>query len=225
MGLSEFAEKLERVVIDNNLMVSSDMRFLIEPKILGVGGLLFYENGRLKRVHIQQGSLGVKEIPIGDLKDVRGLPNSISTRKISSVEVSGDFFLAPYDLQRHGVNMREGADLSGSSLLALGLLKSNKNIDKASLTFIAHGIRYSSVNLGQQRSKMLGALMELGFETPLEVILGGVEEGIQHADWLKIIRQTLGYPTDGIVVKLNDLIFSQQIKPYLDTTIAVTGER
>ena len=181
--------------------------YVVELKIDGVAIVLRYEDGRFAR-GITRGDGAVGDDVTQNLRTLRGLP--LALKEPRTIEVRGEVYMerARFD----ELNARREAE--GEALYAnprnttTGSLKmlDAREVARRRLSYFAYAVA-DPIALGVGRQlEVLTRLRELGLRVnPHARRVHGVE-GVEAeiARWEKA-RGTLGYDTDGLVVKVDDL--------------------
>lgn len=183
-----------------------------ELKIDGLAVALSYENGVLT-VGATRGDGVEGENITPNIKTVKGIPHKLESP--INIEVRGEVYMpvASFEKLNEENRLRGDKEFANPRNAAAGSLRQlDSNITKQrDLSFFAYGAIYSDANVPKTHYETMQFLQKLGFETneclPFSD-LQGVESQIK--DW-EHFRAELGYDTDGVVIKVNDLSLQQEL--------------
>lgn len=183
-----------------------------ELKIDGLAVALTYENGVLTMGATRgDGVIGENITP--NIKTVKGIPHRLNTP--INIDVRGEVYMPVSSFEKlNEENLLRGEkEFANPRNAAAGSLRQlDSNITKQrDLSFFAYGAIYSGKDAPKTHYETMQFLQKLGFETneclPYKDIQA-VEKQIE--DW-EHFRAKLGYDTDGVVVKVNDLSLQQEL--------------
>ena len=164
----------------------------IEPKLDGCAVAIEYRNGKIFNAITRKGK---------DIKDkmirIRTVPLTVSTKK--TIQVRGELFTD------FGYGQIKPGDGAKSQRIASGYLRSKSFDPDPKLTFFAFQIINSKLN----QWDALFLLKDIGFKTFVRSLVPAysIKEG--HMRWF-----SSNYPTDGIVLKINDYKLRQTRPDY-----------
>lgn len=195
---------------------------ILEPKVDGLALDVRYENGRLTRA-LTRGDGRYGDDVTWQASGVLGLPKQLSTNHPSILNVRGEVFM----LRSVFKAVNESRKKAGEDLLAnprnaaSGALKS---LDSAALLerklrFLPYGIGYASPDFVMPAHEylLLKWLNMSGFA--MLPLVQKVSARLPVADLDELVtkfnfeRQHLDFPTDGLVIKLNNLKFRETLAP------------
>jgi len=212
-ALSEFDERVRR-----SLGVSGDIEYVTELKIDGVGVALLYEDGALVRGATRgNGSVGdeitenirtIRSVPLRLCSDAPFVPRVL--------EVRGEVFLGRDEFERIN-RQREAAGLPifanprNSAAGSLRLLDVRDVASRKLDTFI-YTISYLEGDGISTHWEALRLLRSWGFKVnPLARLCSGIEQVKAYCREWEERRHSLGYDTDGVVVKVNRLDYQRAL--------------
>lgn len=206
--LIEFGQRLKKR-FSQKLLV-----YLIEPKIDGVAVSLTYESGRLIRAVSRGNGIEGDEIT-KNVITISGLPASIN-KAPSILEVRGEIYMRHKEFERIN-NMREAEGLSlyaNPRNLAAGTIKllDPKEVRRRKLNIVLYGIGFcNQSNFFNKQSVIQEKLKQWHFPVLEKYwIAGGIEDALTSIGEMNEMRSKFPYPTDGAVIKLNDLALQQE---------------
>jgi DNA ligase (NAD+) len=180
--------------------------FSLELKIDGLAMSLRYDNGQYIRA-ITRGDGEVGEDVSLNVKTIKSIPLTISEK--SSVEVRGEVYLPKAQFERINqerslkqeelfANPRNAA--AGSIRQLDSNIAASRNLD-AFWYYLIQGEKY---NL-KSHSEALDWMKLQGFKVnPYSKVCKGKQEVWKTIEEMSVLRQSLPYEIDGIVLKLND---------------------
>ena len=189
--------------------------FTVELKIDGVGLSLLYERGRLRQAATRgDGTMG--EDVMANAKTIRAIPLRLADPSPKRLEVRGEVYMRSADFQRYNdAASRAGAEtFANPRNAAAGSLRQKDPRVTATrpLRFFAHS--YGAVEGRPFRThwEFLTACQAWGLPIteharPCDTF-NTVLQGCRH---LEQLRSRLGYEADGVVIKVNELAFQEQL--------------
>jgi len=187
--------------------------FSLELKIDGLAMSLRYDKGQFLRA-ITRGDGDVGEDVSLNVKTIKSIPLSISEK--SSIEVRGEVYLPKAQFERINqerslkqeelfANPRNAA--AGSIRQLDSNIAASRNLD-AFWYYLIQGEKY---NL-KSHSEALDWMKLQGFKiNPYTKVCKGKQEVWNAIEEMSVLRQTLPYEIDGIVLKLNDFNGQNQL--------------
>ena len=204
--LIEFGRRLEK------RFSVQPLKYLIEPKIDGVAVSLTYESGHFVRA-VTRGDGTEGDDITQNVKHIAELPNFIEDAP-EIIEIRGEIYMLHEEFERiNAIRKAEGQDLyKNPRNLAAGTIKlldpNEARFRKLEIALYGIGA-IEPANYFQTQSAIQEKLREWRFPVLEKHWLGyGIQEAWSSIVELNTIRNRFAYPTDGAVVKLNDL--SQQ---------------
>mgnify|MGYP006424295933 CR=1 FL=1 len=208
-ALFEFGNRLAR-----RFPEAVPLRFLVEPKIDGVAVSLTYENGRFVRA-VSRGN-GVEGDDITqNVRHLKGLPQQLEDAP-RVLEVRGEIYMDYGEFRR--INTQREADglapFANPRNLAAGTVKL---LDPAiarsrRLDIVLYGIGACEPGNAFARQSRIRERMEAwDFPVVGEAWLAdGMDEAWRRIEALDAGRAAFAYPTDGAVIKLDDIALQKR---------------
>lgn len=193
-------------------VLGEDRVFCVEPKIDGLSLNLFYSGGTLMWAGTR-GRDGVSGDDVSaNARTIRSIPLKLEgLPKDSKVHVRGEVFLTFVTFKKLNEAKKEAGEqlLANPRNAAAGALKllDSKECAKRHLSFVPYQVVSDDMSfIGSTHGKVLVWLMDQGFEVMNPVYpTQGVEETMDAVIRFEAVRKGLEFPTDGAVVKLNNL--------------------
>lgn len=183
-------------------------KVVVEPKIDGCAVTLLYRNGRLEYAATRGDGRTGDDIT-ANVRTIKSVPFTLPDDAPALLEVRGEIFMPSADFDR----MNEERDADGLPAFAnprnatAGTIKllDPAEVARRPLRFLAHGI---GVYEGEELHRMedyesLLTRMGIPYNTPI-LRAEGVEAVRAAVADIDRIRKTLGFGTDGAVIKLDD---------------------
>ena len=236
LGKAQDAETLEKFL---KKMEEKKATVLLEPKLDGLAMIAIYRDGKLAQVATRGDSRVGQNVTARALQvNIKGMPKTIDYK--GELELRGELFMTAQDFitaqaVRDRNSIRENCNsteeghtaknckahskkykLPRSAVSGLILSKDDKRIDGATMTFGTYDITPVSGSAVGETSytALLNLATKLGFITTASMIEGmfSVTDSI-HDRVVKfgLAKNTLDFPTDGIVVKIDSLPMREAI--------------
>lgn len=213
----------------NNFVYSlNENDFVCEMKIDGLSVSVIYEHGYLKQALTRGNGLEGEDIT-ENVKTIKTIPLKLS--KDISLEVRGEIFMEKDTLEKLNKEINEKnviIEKENQEKISLGkktrkyieLFKNERNAAAGSIRQLdskitakrnLKNIMYQLVNPLEydlhSQIEVLNFLNELGFKTNNEVnkLVKGSDGINQYIKDISNLRKKLNYPTDGVVIKLNNI--------------------
>ena len=187
----------------------SDVLVALEPKVDGVAVSLRWERGRLALALTRGDGVRGDDI-VQQVRTIRNLPLVIESAP-DVLEVRGEIFLDDAAFARLN-GSREAAGLplfANARNAAAGTLKSLDPTVAAErqLRFVAHGLGVVSDDLGSSWSQSRRRLEDFGIPVNGPSVLARTaSQAMTEIHTFDSLRSTLGYPTDGVVLRVDDFL-------------------
>jgi DNA ligase (NAD+) len=218
LSLSNVFEEQEVLEFDHRvkraLGVTSDVSYVVEPKLDGVAVELVYEDGALISASTR-GDGYVGEDVIANVRTIRVIPLRLLRRgtlsETSVLDVRGEIFMHRADFDRlNRQRDEEGATaFANPRNAAAGSIRQldPRITSKRPLTFAAHGIGRIEGTTVDTQMELLAGLHDLGLPANFTrtSLCKDVKEVLRHYEVLQRIREELPYEIDGAVIKVNSL--------------------
>ena len=207
-NLLDFGKRL------NKRFLGIQLNYLVEPKIDGVAVSITYEKGRFTRA-LSRGNGTEGDDITQNVQHIEGLPKQLKDAP-EFVEVRGEIYMRHEEFERiNTVRQKENQSLYANPRnLAAGTIKllDPNEARERSLDIVLYGIGacepdnfYSDQDAIQKQIRMWGfAVLEKYW------IADSIEESWNCIEQLNTLRHQFAYPTDGAVIKLNDLTLQEQ---------------
>jgi len=202
-----------------------NIEYCIEPKFDGASISLVYENDLLVR-GITRGDGVAGEDITNNIKQIRSIPLSAPFSKygITQIEIRGEIVMTKSSFAKYndGLIAQGLSPLANPRNAASGSLrmKDPKEVAKRNLEAFLYHISYYTFNNNSlitnpltTHNNALSFLWQLGFRSPNKEkqVVKGIEEVIKHVHDFELMRDTLPYEIDGMVVKVNDFALQDKL--------------
>ncbi|WP_372370929.1 NAD-dependent DNA ligase LigA [Candidatus Uabimicrobium sp. HlEnr_7] len=209
--IRDFAQRVSRNISVNTSQIS----FVVEPKIDGVAISLWYEKGVLVKA-LTRGDGIVGEDVTNNARTIRSLPLKLLGSAPDFLEVRGEIYLGHKAFSKINKERASGGEniFANPRNAAAGTLKmlDSKVVRHRQLDFFAHSLgEYTNLDF-EHHYETLNSFKELGLP---------VNEHCQHADNLEQVvdlcqnwvdkKQKLEYDIDGLVIKVNRIDLQQRL--------------
>ena len=191
-----------------------DVLVALEPKVDGVAVSLRWERGKLVLALTRGDGVRGDDI-VQQVRTIRNLPLVLSSAP-EVLEVRGEIFMDDASFA-HLNATRESAGLplfANARNATAGTLKSLDPSVAAErqLRFVAHGLGVVSTELGSSWSDSRCRLEAFGIPVNgPSVLVRGASEAVSEIGRFDQLRHTLGYPTDGVVLRIDDFALQDQL--------------
>lgn len=179
----------------------NDLEYSLEWKIDGASILLYYVGGKLETC-VTRGSGGIGDIVTENVKTIPNLPHSLKSK--NTVTVRGEIFMNFSDFEEF--NEEYGGKFANPRNLSAGSIKHKdpSEVAKRPLRIYVYDAYFGNGRKGiSTHEDILGILKKDGF--PLapdtEIITGS--KLIEKITSFKNKKDTMPFPVDGLVIKLN----------------------
>ncbi|MGL6125378.1 MAG: NAD-dependent DNA ligase LigA [Metamycoplasmataceae bacterium] len=183
--------------------------FYLEPKIDGLSISLQYENGKLLRgVTRGDGTIG-EDVTDNILDVIKDIPTSIKYKK--DIEIRGEIFISKSNFE---ALKKIDHKFANPRNMASGTLRQNdRNIVKErKLSCFVYEIVSPELHSINSFSESLSFLRSQGFRTLDNGLLTSeINEINNYISSFERERNELDFETDGIVIKLDDIIFYNEL--------------
>ena len=209
--LREFDARLRRLLGDRPLP------YVVEPKIDGLAVSLTYANGRLVR-GVTRGNGVEGDDVTANLRTVRSLPATLRAGPAwpTVVEIRGEVFLTLAEFERINAERANAGEAlyANPRNLAAGTLKQldSKLVATRDLQIVLYGLGHCEPTSAFPRlSGFFDALQAWGLPTvETQARVAGIDAAWQAVQELDAKRRAFAYPTDGAVVKLDDVLLQRE---------------
>ncbi len=194
-------------------VIHKDIKFLVQPKIDGLSIALRYENGELIQA-ITRGDGQTGEDVTDNVKNIiNDIPTKIDYK--NSLEVRGEIYISKSNFKK--VVEEEQVDYANARNLASGTLRQlDKNIVKKRnlSSFIYEVVDYEKHNIKSQE-ELVSFLKKMNFSFLHDYSIDDLKNKNNIFDFIKDFendkRDKLEYDIDGMVIKLNEINYYDEI--------------
>ncbi len=184
-----------------------------ELKIDGLAVALTYKKGMFYQ-GLTRGDGVVGEDVTANLRTIRAIP--LSLPEPVDIEVRGEVYMPYNKFEKLNENQRElGAPLfKNPRNAAAGTLRQldPKIVEGRGLSFFAYfGLYEDKTQSPKTHSGIMQKLHEYGFKTNKVTVLRDVQSVYKYCADADISRKNLNYATDGVVVKVDELQFQEEL--------------
>ncbi len=211
MSINDIFDYEEIKKFDNDIKKIANVNYSCELKIDGLSVSCKYEKGILK-VASTRGNGTIGEIITDNAKTINSIP--LKLKDELDIEVRGEIFMPKKSFEKVNLEReQEGLDLfQNCRNAASGTIKSldSKVVAKRKLdNFMYQIVGYKGLST---QGEVLEFLNKEGFKTNKEYkICNNVDEIISFIEYWKTHKDDLPYPIDGVVIKVNQLKYYDEI--------------
>jgi DNA ligase (NAD+) len=202
-GLRDFDKRIRK------RLHNSQIEYIIEPKIDGLGIALYYEDKTLLR-GATRGDGAKGEDITANLKTIMTIPLKISTEtSLTTFEVRGEVYM-PVDAFQELNNSRidKGMEpFANPRNAASGTVrhKDPKEVAERPLDIFIYALSYNEEQKFKTHLETLKELKKAGFKVNEYEKADGISAVIHKINQWEHKKERLNYEIDGIVIKVNDL--------------------
>ena len=211
MSINDIFDYEEIKKFDNDIKKIANVNYSCELKIDGLSVSCKYEKGILK-VASTRGNGSIGEIITDNAKTINSIP--LKLKDELDIEVRGEIFMPKKSFEKVNLEReQEGLELfQNCRNAASGTIKSldSKVVAKRKLdNFMYQIVGYEGLST---QGEVLEFLNKEGFKTNKESkICNNVDEIISFIEYWKNHKDDLPYPIDGVVIKVNQLKYYDEI--------------
>ena len=195
------------------------VEYCIEPKFDGASISLIYENDCLVRGATRGDGVEGDDITT-NIKQIKSIPlgAEFSKYNVQQIEIRGEVMMSKKAFKKFNDNLAEQnlPPLANPRNAASGSLrmKDPKDVARRNLEAFLYNVSYHiDTSTGDQHKSLethsgtLNMLWDLGFRSPVKemMVVKGIEAAISHVKDYEVLRDTLPYEIDGMVIKVNQL--------------------
>lgn len=195
------------------------VEYCIEPKFDGASISLIYENDCLVRGATRGDGVEGDDITT-NIKQIKSIPlgAEFSKYNVQQIEIRGEVMMSKKSFKKYNDNLAEQnlPPLANPRNAASGSLrmKDPKDVARRNLEAFLYNVSYHiDTATGFQNKSLdthsgtLNMLWDLGFRSPVKemMVVKGIEAAISHVNDYEVLRDTLPYEIDGMVIKVNQL--------------------
>lgn len=202
-SLRDFDKKIRRA------LQKSQIEYVIEPKIDGLGIALYYEGKKLLR-GATRGDGAKGEDITANLKTIMAIPLKISTEtSLTTFEVRGEVYMpknAFHELNNSRIDKGE-EPFANPRNAASGMVRHKDPIEVAErpLDIFTYALSYTKDQKFKTHLETLKELQKAGFKVNEYEKVNGISAVINKINDWEQKKERLNYEIDGIVIKVNDL--------------------
>lgn len=215
--LRAFDERVRKALgLTGEGLFTSQLAYVLEPKIDGTAVNLRYENSLLVQA-ATRGNGTVGDEITANVRTIHSVPLKLHGKKIPPVlEVRGEIFMNNADFQKINAEREKlGEEIyKNPRNLTSGTLKllDSRIVAQRNLRFIAHGIGQVEPMPADTYWEWIQFLHQWGLPTTDHSSLcKGIDQVIQGIEKFADVRGQLPYQTDGMVVKVDSLAFRDSL--------------
>ncbi len=205
-GLREFETRAKRA------LGHATFEYVCEPKIDGLGVALLYRNGRFTR-GATRGDGRVGEDITRNLRTIKVIPATLRgpLKSARTLEVRGEVYMPREDFARLNAGLEEAGEpvFANPRNAAAGAVRQKDpsvTAGRPLAIFLYHVSYLEPSGIFESHWDSLEALGKSGFPVnPRSERCRDMDAVIAYCQRLEGQRDALGYDTDGVVVKINDL--------------------
>lgn len=191
-----------------------ELAFTCELKYDGASISITYENGKIKRA-LTRGDGFQGDDVTNNIKTIKSVPLQLKGDFPSEFEIRGEIILPLDGFEKMNQELVEIGETpySNPRNTASGSLKlqDSSEVAKRPLDCLLYGLVGANLNLNSQFEGLTKAA-EWGFKVPKQSkLVHSIEEVFEFIDYWDVHRHELPYETDGVVVKINDLHFQDEL--------------
>ncbi len=200
--------------IKNLLNVTHDIEYVTELKIDGVSISLIYENNTFKNAATRGDGTTGEEVT-NNIKTIRSIPLSVNAELSLTFEVRGEVFMEieqfnKLNMQREKEGLKLFANPRNSTAGTLKL-QDPRLVNKRPLDIFAYYF-YSEQIKFDTHLESLKFLKKLGFKVnPNFRLCKNINEVLDYCKYWNEKRDDLKYEIDGVVVKVNDIRYQNEL--------------
>ncbi len=186
-----------------------ECKYVVEPKIDGLGVALVYENGMFIR-GATRGDGKVGENVTLNLKTIRSIPLKIEDERLANIEVRGEVYMPLEGFNRMNIIRKDAGEsiFANPRNAAAGSVRQLDPKIPASrpLDIFIYSLSYLEGIGFYTHWESLTAMKKAGFKVnPLAKLCNNLDEVIEYCNELEEMRDELDYEIDGAVIKVNEL--------------------
>jgi DNA ligase (NAD+) len=190
--------------------------YTVEPKIDGLAIALTYRDGVLSH-GATRGNGVVGENITPNLRTIRTIPLRLATLTAGTIEVRGEVYMrrTEFNALNERLIAAGGDGFMNPRNGAAGSLRQLDPTITASrpLRFFAYGIGYArGIDLPRSHLASLGLLKDAGFDTsPDAELIADLDAVWARCEWWLAHRNDLAFEIDGVVIKVDDVHYQQEL--------------
>ena len=195
-----------------------EILYTVEPKLDGLAVELRYENAVLVQATTRGDGI-TGEVVTQNVRTIRSVPLKLhgNAEKLPSlIEVRGEVIIGRPQFEQLNQNRIEQGEpvFANPRNAAAGSLRQldSKMTAARPLDIFVYGVGLARGILFQSQCQMLLALKEFGFPVNPNIVSGvTIDRVLTFYKELEALRENLAYEIDGMVIKVDDIFFQQQL--------------
>lgn len=190
------------------------LEYTCELKYDGASISMTYEYGKLKRAVTRGDGFQGDEVT-NNIKTIRSVPLQLKGDYPDSFEIRGEIILPLEGFARMNQELIESGETpysnprntaSGSLKLQDSAEVAKRPLDCLLYTFIGNDVKFATHFESLERAR------SFGFKVPKEAkLVKSIDEVFEFVDYWNIHRHDLPYETDGVVIKVNNLHYQDEL--------------
>lgn len=191
-----------------------DLEYTCELKYDGASISITYENGKLIRAVTRGDGVQGDEVT-NNIKTIRSIPLHLKGDYPKNLEIRGEIILPLAGFEKMNQQLIEIGETpysnprntaSGSLKLQNSTEVAKRPLDCLLYTFIGDDVKYAT------HFESLEKARQFGFKVPKESkLLKNMDEVLEFIEYWNIHRHDLPYETDGVVIKVNNLHYQEEL--------------
>lgn len=206
-------EELEKWYDRITKEIGEDVELVCELKIDGLAMALTYENG-LFTLGVTRGDGIVGENITNNLRAIKAIPLKLT--ESVNIDVRGEVYMPKSSFEKlNEENLKTGEKIFANPRNAAS--GSVRQLDssitaKRDLSMFCYGAIFGGKYITESHYASIMKLKELGFKTnPNIKVVKNIQEVIQYCEEWETKRFDLDYATDGVVIKVNNLAYQEEL--------------
>ncbi len=202
LELMEFDKKIKKEINEN-------YKYCVELKIDGVSMSLIYNNLILTQA-VTRGDGEKGDNVLQNAKTINDIPLKVENKELQNFEVRGEVYLKISEFHKLNKLKEENGEqlfVNPRNAAAGSIrLKDPKITYKRNLSMFCYQIIGDDNYLPNSHFERLNLLKTMGFKVnPLTKLANSIDEVIEICNYFENIRETLDYPVDGVVIKVDNI--------------------
>ena len=191
--------------------IDDSIKYSCEPKIDGLSISIIYDNGKLVEA-ITRGNGVEGEIVTDNVLMVSGIPMTINYKE--PLEVRGEIYISKSDFEDINYSLNNNRIFANARNAASGGLRQlDPEVAKSRrMSAFMYSIPNPLDHNLWTQEEVLKFLKNNDFSVPVEsTIVRSIEEAHKRCEWFIENRNNLEYEIDGVVIKLNEIKYWEEI--------------
>lgn len=181
---------------------SEEELYSIEWKVDGASIVLYYENGKLDKA-VSRGQKGIGDDITENIRTVKNIP--LVLKEKVSIYVRGEAYMGFKDFEKfNALNEGKYANPRNSTSGSIKHKNSKEVAKRPIKIFTYDGYFPDGYGKIKTHSEMLSYMKKLGLPVSEDNVLSKAKDVLKNVEKFKNKKESLDFPTDGLVIKLND---------------------